>query len=103
MGSLMCQFRFSGGGAEVKWGEQGVCWQRQEAEESRKSFQAQHKSNTKEREVEREKKWAKKASECDREVQSKDSGLESFLWWGTEDHQESASDQTRKGFLRSYC
>lgn len=90
MGSLICQPRFSGGGAEVKWGEQGVRWgwglglgiacerQEEEAAESRKRFQAQHKSSTKEREVGRQKKRAEKASACEGAVRSKDGSLESF-------------------------
>ena len=92
MSSLMCPFRFSGGGAEVKWEEQGVRWgwglglgiackrQEEETAESRKRFQAQHKSSAKEREVGRQRKWAEKASAFEGAVRSKDGGLESFLW-----------------------
>ena len=96
MGSLICPFRFSGGGAEVEWGEQGVRWgwglglgiacerQEEETAESRKRFQAQPKSSAKEREVGRQRKPAERASACEGAVWSKDGGLESFLWWGTD-------------------
>lgn len=66
-----------GGGAEMKWEEQEVHWawgvrggqclwktKAEEAEVSRKSFQEQQRSDTKEREGGREQKWAQKASEC---------------------------------------